>query len=175
VRFNGRRINGHFALIAIGVCLAVSSAACATRTEAPPQRALGVTASPPAAIPQLPVKPSRTVTATYQGSDTAGSLTASGEPYNPDDLTAASRTLPMGSIVKVTNPATSRSVKVRINDRGPFVHGRSLDLSKGAAKKLGIVDKGVARLKITRVRSDAVSHESDSSPPVTAPDAHQGN
>jgi Lytic transglycolase len=69
---------------------------------------------------------------------------ARGEPYNPKDLTAASRNLPMGSTVKVTNPETGRSVNVRINDRGPFVHGRSLDLSKDAAEKIGITHKGVA-------------------------------
>ncbi len=90
-------------------------------------------AQPPPALTAPPhetsAQPSRTVKASYQGSSTAGHRTASGEPYNPNGLTAASRTLPIGSTVNVTNPATGRSVKVLINDRGPFVHGRSLDLS----------------------------------------------
>jgi rare lipoprotein A len=102
------------------------------------------------------------VTASYQGSSTAGQATASGEPYNPNDLTAASRNLPIGSTVKVTNPETGGSVKVRINDRGPFVHGRSLDLSKRAADKIGITHKGVARVKVTPVKSHPVSAEPES-------------
>ena len=99
------------------------------------------------APPETSAKPSKTVRTSYQGSGTAGQPTASGEPYNPNDLTAASRNLPIGSTVKVTNPDTGRSVKIRINDRGPFVHGRSLDLSKRAAEKIGITHKGVARVK----------------------------
>jgi len=177
MRFNQRRSIGGVSLIAVGVGLTLLAAACVTQTAAPPQPVLGTTASPSAPMPPPVVKrskPARTVTASYQGSDTAGLTTASGEPYNPKDLTAASRSLPMGSIVKVTNPATGRSVKVRINDRGPFAHGRSLDLSKGAAEKLGIIDKGVARLKITRVRSNAVAKEADASPPIP-PEAHQAN
>jgi len=114
-------------------------------------------------------KPSKTVKASYQGRDTAGQPTASGEPYDPDDLTAASRNLPMGSTVKVTNPATGRAVDVRINDRGPFAHGRSLDLSKSAAEKIGITDKGVARVKVAPVNARPVSTEPESTSPVGAP------
>jgi rare lipoprotein A len=178
MRFNQQQSFGGVSLIAIGVAVTLFSAGCVTQVAAPPQPVLGTSASPLAPIPRPPVKPSkasRTVTASYQASATAGLTTASGEPYNPKDLTAASRNLPMGSIVKVTNPATGRSVKVRINDRGPFVHGRSLDLSKGAAEKLGIIDKGVARLKITPVRSESGTSEADSSPPATPPNAHQAN
>ncbi len=83
----------------------------------------------------------------------AGRRTANGERFDPDALTAASKTLPMGSTVLVTNPKTGKSVKVRINDRGPHVRGRSLDLSKRAAEELGITEKGVARLKVQRVDS----------------------
>jgi rare lipoprotein A len=61
--------------------------------------------------------------------------------------------LPIGSTVMVTNPATGRSVKVRINDHGPFVHGRSLDLSKHAAEKIGLTHKGVARVKVAPANS----------------------
>ncbi len=83
----------------------------------------------------------------------AGRRTASGERFDPDALTAASKTFPIGSTVRVTNPKTGKSVIVRINDRGPHVRGRSLDLSKRAAEELGITDKGVARLKVQRVDS----------------------
>jgi rare lipoprotein A len=147
------RLNSGIARSAICLCFVFSLTACASQTVSqtepmPPQAA----PEPPlVAIPEPRAKPSKTVKTSYQGSDTAGQPTASGEPYNPNDLTAASRTLPIGSTVKVTNPETGRSVKVRINDRGPFVRGRSLDLSKRAAEKIGIADKGVARVKVTPV------------------------
>ena len=137
-----------------------------------------VVAQPPPAVPtrsetstKTSSKASKTVKASYQGSSTAGHSTASGEPYNPNGLTAASRTLPIGSTVKVTNPATGRSVKVRINDRGPFVHGRDLDLSKRAAEKVGITHKGVSRLKVTPVESHPTSSESEAPAPVATPGA----
>ena len=72
------------------------------------------------------------------------SRTASGERMNPSALTAAHRSLPFGTKVKVTNQSNGRSVVVRINDRGPFVRGRMLDLSRGAAQKLGFVSSGHA-------------------------------
>lgn len=151
------RINAGAARIAICLCLALSLAACATQTGPWRQYIPGLAAPPPAATSATrakpSAKPSKTVTASYQGSGTAGHTTASGQAYNPNGLTAASRNLPIGSTVKVTNPRTGRSVKVRINDRGPFVHGRSLDLSKRAAEKLGIIHKGVARVKVTPVNS----------------------
>lgn len=67
---------------------------------------------------------------------------------NPAAMTAAHKTLPIGTKVKVTNLNNSRSVVVRINDRGPFVRGRLIDLSKGAAQKLGFVGAGHARVQI---------------------------
>jgi len=70
------------------------------------------------------------------------SRTASGERMNPSALTAAHRSLPFGTKVKVTNQRNGRSVVVRINDRGPFVRGRMLDLSRGAASQLGFVGAG---------------------------------
>ena len=77
-----------------------------------------------------------------------GKLTASGERYNMYDFTAAHRTFPFNSMVKVTNLKNGRSVIVRINDRGPYRKGRIIDLSYLAAKKLGYIKKGVAKLKI---------------------------
>lgn len=70
------------------------------------------------------------------------SRTASGERMNPAAMTAAHRTLPFGTRVKVTNQRNGRSVIVRINDRGPFVKGRVIDLSKAAAGKLGFISRG---------------------------------
>ena len=75
-----------------------------------------------------------------------GRKTASGEPYDPDQLTAAHKTLPLGTRVKVTNVHNHRSVTVTINDRGPAPAGRILDLSPRAAKALGIDPKGVAKV-----------------------------
>jgi rare lipoprotein A len=74
------------------------------------------------------------------------SQTASGEQMNPADLTAAHRTLPFGTKLKVTNQKNGKSVIVRINDRGPFIKGRVIDLSKGAARQLGFISSGVANI-----------------------------
>lgn len=74
-------------------------------------------------------------TASWYGS---GHRTANGEHFNPNGLTAAHRTLPFGTRVRVENRQTGRSVVVRINDRGPFVHGRIIDLSRGSARALGM-------------------------------------
>ena len=92
------------------------------------------------------------VTASWYGPGFAGRRTSSGERFDPNRLTAASPTLPLGSVVHVTNISNGRSVNVRINDRGPFVRGRSLDLSHRAAQKIGLTAKGVGRVKVTRVR-----------------------
>lgn len=77
------------------------------------------------------------------------SKTASGERCNPNALTAAHRTLPFGTKVKVHNLKNGRSVVVRINDRGPFVGGRVIDVTKAAAAKLGMLQAGTALVKLT--------------------------
>lgn len=79
------------------------------------------------------------------------SRTASGERMNPAAMTAAHRSLPFGSKLRVTNPKNGKAVIVRINDRGPFIKGRVLDLSKGAAGKLGYLGAGHARLCFERI------------------------
>ncbi len=84
------------------------------------------------------------------------SRTASGEMMNPAAMTAAHKTLPLGSVVKVTNLRNGRSVVVTINDRGPFIRGRLIDLSKGAAAKLDFVHSGVARVKMEAANSMGV-------------------
>jgi rare lipoprotein A len=79
----------------------------------------------------------------------SGKRTANGERFNPHGLTAAHRSLPFGTKVLVTNLKNGKSVIVRINDRGPFIKGRVLDLSLGAAKVVGLNRSGVARIKFT--------------------------
>jgi rare lipoprotein A len=78
--------------------------------------------------------------------------TANGEHFNPSALTAAHPTLPFGTRLRVTNLATGRSVTVRVNDRGPFVPGRIVDVSYSAAETLGIVERGVAKVKLDVVQ-----------------------
>jgi rare lipoprotein A len=77
-----------------------------------------------------------------------GKRTANGERFNPNGFTAAHRTLPFGTRVLVTNVRNGKSVIVRINDRGPFSHGRLIDLSFGAAKVVGLTASGVAKVKV---------------------------
>ena len=86
--------------------------------------------------------------ASYYADKFEGRRTASGETFHQNAMTGAHRTLPFGTKVKVINLANGRSVKVRINDRGPYAQGRVIDLSKKAARKLGIVSTGVAPVEI---------------------------
>jgi rare lipoprotein A len=79
---------------------------------------------------------------------TEGTQTANGEKFDTHDLTAAHPTLPFGTKLRVTNVSTGRSVTVRVNDRGPYVPGRVVDVSYSAADALGIVDKGIANVKL---------------------------
>jgi rare lipoprotein A len=83
-----------------------------------------------------------------------GARTASGEKFDPHALTAAHPTLPFGTRLRVTNVTTGRSVTVRINDRGPFVPGRVVDVSYSAAEKLGIIQRGIAKVKLDVVRGE---------------------
>ncbi len=78
-----------------------------------------------------------------------GRKTASGQIFRQNKRTAAHKTLPFGTKVKVTNLSNGKTVKVRINDRGPFVSGRIIDLSKKAARKLNMIDAGVSNVKIS--------------------------
>lgn len=112
----------------------------------------------------------RTVVASWYGPGFAGRRTSNGEIYNPEGLTAASKTLPIGSHVRVMNPDTGKSVVVRINDRGPYVRGRSLDLSHGAAQRIGLTGKGVGRVQVTSASGSTSEPSYRSAPsPRTAP------
>lgn len=92
-----------------------------------------------------------TMKASWYGPNFHGKMTANGEIYDQMAFTAAHKHLSFGTLLKVTNTKNGRSVIVRINDRGPYIEGRDLDLSKGAAIELGMLRKGVARLKIEEV------------------------
>ncbi len=99
----------------------------------------------------LPERYSDQGMASWYGRKYHGRHTANGERFDMYALTAAHRTLPFGSIVRVTDLENGGSVSVRINDRGPFKRGRIIDLSYAAAKKLRMVKRGVVRVKITLV------------------------
>lgn len=89
--------------------------------------------------------------ASFYGAELAGNRTANGERFNPSALTAAHRTLPMGTKIRVTNKANGKSVIVRINDRGPFAKGRIIDVSRGAAERISMVRSGTARVTLERI------------------------
>jgi len=137
------------AAMLIGGCSTTAAPAAAVATTPP---AYSTTAVEPSAPVRSHTKRAHAhvVTASRYAGRLAGNCTSNGETYDPKSLTAASRTLPMGSTVKVTNVESGRSVNVRINDRGPYVHGRSLDLSGRAAENIGLGDKGVAKVKVSR-------------------------
>jgi rare lipoprotein A len=77
-----------------------------------------------------------------------GRQTANGELYRPDGISAAHKTLPFGTLVRVTMLRSGRSIVVRINDRGPFIRGRIIDLSRGAARRVGLTGSGVAQVRV---------------------------
>ncbi|MGI4834278.1 MAG: septal ring lytic transglycosylase RlpA family protein [Janthinobacterium lividum] len=89
----------------------------------------------------------------YYADKFAGRPTASGAPYRPGQLTAAHNSLPFGTRIRVTNVRTGRSVKVVVNDRGPHVKGRIVDVSKRAAAKIGLLDAGVAPVRLRVIRA----------------------
>jgi rare lipoprotein A len=94
----------------------------------------------------------RSGTASWYGSDFHGRRTANGETYDMNALTAAHPTLPMPTIVRVTNLDNGRSVVVRINDRGPFAEDRIIDMSRAGARELGFEGAGLARVRVTVLR-----------------------
>ncbi len=89
--------------------------------------------------------------ASFYSNEFAGRRTANGEIFNPSAFTAAHRSAPFGSRIQVTNVANGKNVVVRINDRGPWTGGRVIDLSYAAAKKIGMINSGTARVKLKRL------------------------
>ncbi len=122
---------------AIAFCLMLFLAGCATAGSKSGAQGVGQT---------------ETGKASFYAMKFQGRQTASGEPFNQSAKTAAHRTLPFGTKVKVTHATTGKSVVVRINDRGPFVRGRVIDLSQSAFKSLGPLNAGVIPVKIQVVK-----------------------
>lgn len=120
----------------------------------PPAAAPDETAANIPLVPPPPPKPKQVGWASWYGAEWQGRMMASGRPFDDHQLTAAHRTLPLNSVVKVTNLWTGRSVEVTITDRGPYVHGRVIDLSEAAAKKIGMVKRGVTRVRIENENQD---------------------
>lgn len=102
-------------------------------------------------------RPSETLqgVASWYGEEFAGRTTANGEIFDPSLLTAAHRSLPFGTVLDVTNPKTTQTVRVRVNDRGPYIGGRIIDLSYAAAKQIGLIEPGIGDVifKIVRIGS----------------------
>ena len=90
--------------------------------------------------------------ASWYGKEFARKRTASGESFDPDGFTAAHRSLPFGTKVRVTNLANGRTVEVRVNDRGPWHRGRIVDVSHGAARALGFARQGTTRVRVVPLR-----------------------
>lgn len=130
------------------IALALATAACAQpRREsatAAPTPAPVVVGRPAPAAPRVV----QTGAASWYGQAHHGKKTASGEAFDMYALTAAHRSLPLGTRIRVTNVANGRAIDVRINDRGPVIPGRIIDLSYGAARALGAVGDGVFRVRI---------------------------
>lgn len=109
-------------------------------------------------------KPYQVGTASWYGANFQGKETASGEKYNMYDMTAAHLTLPIGSYVKVTNLRNGKAVIVRVNDRGPIVPGRIIDVSYGAAQALQMKAHGLQRVRLDLVNSTVVAKGSQAKP-----------
>ena len=98
--------------------------------------------------PERNLQYDKTGIASWYGDEFAGRLTANGEIFDPEQVTAAHKTLPMPSVVRVTNLDNGRSLVVRLNDRGPYVAGRIIDLSRASARLLGFMEQGTARVRV---------------------------
>lgn len=122
-------------------------AGCANPHPAPP------TLAP---VPEQPIFIETGTASWYGGRRHDGHRTANGEIFNSRELTAAHRSLPFGTVVRVTNLVNGRTIKVRINDRGPYVRSRIIDLSTRAARDLGMFERGVVPVKVEEYASDQV-------------------
>jgi len=135
-----------------------SEFSAASRSSPQHERPVAFLTHRPVVANRPPFVPSRTTAETPVAAQglasfyTEGTRTASGEKFDTHELTAAHPTLPFGTHLRVTNVATGRSVTVRVNDRGPYVPGRIVDVSYSAAASLGMVGRGVAKVKLDVVQ-----------------------
>lgn len=141
----------------VAAALAASCALAPLRAPDPPTTAVGEASRPldrRAPPPAVSPRPRPVDVASWYGEWHNGRLTASGEPYDMDAFTAAHRSLPLGACVEVTHLGNGRRVFVRVNDRGPYVPGRTIDLSQRAATELGMLARGLARVRIAKAKSE---------------------
>ena len=138
---------GGMAVPEVAVPVAVAATALPTAAEA------AETVAEPVDVPPL-AHDTEVVEASYYGDEFAGRPTASGEIFDPELLTAAHKTLPLGTIVQVTEALSGKSVTVRINDRGPFHGDRAIDLSEAAARRIGMLASGTGKVAL-RVLANA--------------------
>lgn len=108
-------------------------------------------------------------TASFYGRELKGHRTANGERFNPAGLTAAHRTLPFGTTLRVTNLRNHKSVVVRVTDRGPHKRGRMIDLSYGAAKAVGMLGMGTTRVSVAKIAASSQVSDKGNSPPRLPP------
>jgi rare lipoprotein A len=160
-------MRGHIAHLLATVLMVVSLGAAQRPINSESVNAQSVNVRSKTVAPgQVPrTKPYQIGTASWYGSYFQGRATASGEPYDMYDLTAAHPTLPLGSWVRVTNLRNGRAVVVRINDRGPIVPGRIIDLSYNTAKVLHFESQG-----LQRVRLDVVKNRTQAAQPAIMAD-----
>lgn len=149
------------AVLTVGVTMGLANVALSSPDESPTEISAAAflleaapAQAPVVAEPALEAVPEPTVidmqvgSASFYANSLAGRRTASGVRYNPGEMVAAHRTLPFGSLLRVTNEANGRSVEVRVVDRGPFARGRVLDLSRIAAEELDFIRRGHTQVKI---------------------------
>lgn len=132
--------------VAFAVMVALLMAGCAPSTARADTSSRQVSQSVAAVIPASQLH--QRGMASWYGPGFAGRLTANGEVFDPSQLTAAHKELPFNTLVRVTNTSNSRSVVVRINDRGPFIGGRIIDLSRAGAEAIGMIGSGVAPVTV---------------------------
>lgn len=130
-------------LLCVAGAVALFAGACAEKVRQEPAGP----AVPAAAAPEAGRFVRETGTASWYGSDLHGTRSSNGEPFDRNGLTAAHRTLPLGTLIRVTNLDNERTLEVRVTDRGPMIASRSLELSYGAAKELGFVALGTATVR----------------------------
>ncbi len=141
----------HCSRLVLAATLLLSAAACSSSVRYNSTGASGKTSRSSGGGQTQEQGTSRGV-ASYYGNEFQGRLTANGERFDQNQMTAAHRTLPFGTKVRVKHVNNGREVVVRINDRGPFVDGRIIDLSRSAAEQLDMIREGVAMVEITILR-----------------------
>ncbi|MHB8069453.1 MAG: septal ring lytic transglycosylase RlpA family protein [Desulfobaccales bacterium] len=145
--------------------LAAKSTQKATQTALAAKSTQGEKSSPASALEKnVSARGGTMVVASWYGANHQGKTMANGQPYNMYANTAAHRSLPMGTKLNLTNPANGRTATAEITDRGPFIRGRNLDVSYSVAKKLGMVEQGVAKLQMNKAQAQTPQQLSAETP-----------